>query len=561
MAAEAPVNVQAVCVGRDAFDISWERPPAAQGEEDLVSYSFGVFVKEASEDKFTLVYQTKDDDEATHTFRCVDLKEATKYEAYVQSFGIFSEGDCSKHVFIQTAQGAPAEAPQHLCVLESAVNEVTVQWAPPPNDDDGDDGSTATVKGYRMFFDVEDTDEYTEVDLPASQCRYTAQGLQGGSVYRFQVLAFNEGGEGPESPLLRFKLDEGRTSPLKSSDNASDKPTIARRSGDVPATSQDTTGGNAMGISGRSVAQGKGMQLTKLVPQNIAKLTQAKMAEAPAPPKKGKKKIGAAYQAALKKGVRINLPPEDDDSKSCAGADSGGAEDEYYTNRRNHNVSVGGVKRRGLRVQRSRRGNRVSWLVVSREKTIRGKRNGVRQTQKDLFKQKEEAEKEMTPLQRTIEEEKIKKRVVLYTTSTRAVRDTYTKCQTLMQLLYNHRLKVYMKDISMDKAYIAELNERLPGSVVPQMFVAGESLGGYEDIHSMNERNELRAILEEFDVHETPMMDCSGCGGTGFVMCSWCNGTRKSAGIANAFTQGETNKGFLKCTVCNENGLERCREC
>eukprot|EP00041_Stephanoeca_diplocostata_P036835 m.1362542 g.1362542 ORF g.1362542 m.1362542 type:complete len:52 (-) comp24942_c1_seq69:2289-2444(-) len=24
---------------------------------------------------------------------------------------------------------------------------------------------------------------------------------------------------------------------------------------------------------------------------------------------------------------------------------------------------------------------------------------------------------------------------------------------------------------------------------------------------------------------------------------------------------GETNKGFLKCTVCNENGLERCREC
>eukprot|EP00041_Stephanoeca_diplocostata_P036832 m.1361361 g.1361361 ORF g.1361361 m.1361361 type:complete len:128 (-) comp24942_c1_seq2:3745-4128(-) len=95
MAAEAPVNVQAVCVGRDAFDISWERPPAAQGEEDLVSYSFGVFVKEASEDKFTLVYQTKDDDEATHTFRCVDLKEATKYEAYVQSFGIFSEGDCS----------------------------------------------------------------------------------------------------------------------------------------------------------------------------------------------------------------------------------------------------------------------------------------------------------------------------------------------------------------------------------------------------------------------------------------------------------------------------------
>lgn len=160
-------------------------------------------------------------------------------------------------------------------------------------------------------------------------------------------------------------------------------------------------------------------------------------------------------------GVRINLPPEDDDNEASAGGGAGG-EDEYYTNRRNRNVGVGGDKgkRRGLRVQRSRRGNRVSWLVVSREKTIRGKRNGVRQTQQDLFKQKEEAEREMTPLQRTIEAEKEKKRVVLYTTSTHAVRDTYTKCQTLMQLLYNHRLKVYMKDISMDKAYMTELNER-----------------------------------------------------------------------------------------------------
>ena len=47
--------------------MSWERPDDIPGEAE-VSYSFGVFVKEAGAKNFTLVFKTRDDD---YSFRCV----------------------------------------------------------------------------------------------------------------------------------------------------------------------------------------------------------------------------------------------------------------------------------------------------------------------------------------------------------------------------------------------------------------------------------------------------------------------------------------------------------
>lgn len=45
---------------------------------------------------------------------------------------------------------------------------------------------------------------------------------------------------------------------------------------------------------------------------------------------------------------------------------------------------------------------------------------------------------------------------------------------------------------------------------------------------------------------------CRVCGGQRFIMCLWCQGSKK--GIRNTF-------GDLKCTVCNENALQKCPEC
>jgi hypothetical protein len=74
-------------------------------------------------------------------------------------------------------------------------------------------------------------------------------------------------------------------------------------------------------------------------------------------------------------------------------------------------------------------------MVVSRKQTIRGKKNGVRKVKATLMKQSSEAQVELTPLQRTIEEERTTNRLVLYTTSTAAIRETYSRCQRLMAIM------------------------------------------------------------------------------------------------------------------------------
>jgi hypothetical protein len=44
---------------------------------------------------------------------------------------------------------------------------------------------------------------------------------------------------------------------------------------------------------------------------------------------------------------------------------------------------------------------------------------------------------------------------------------------------------------------------------------------------------------------------CFKCGGYRYVLCTQCNGSKKKY---NNFT-------YLKCTICNEDGLLRCDSC
>jgi glutaredoxin-related protein len=68
-------------------------------------------------------------------------------------------------------------------------------------------------------------------------------------------------------------------------------------------------------------------------------------------------------------------------------------------------------------------------------------------------------------------------KIVLYTTTVKAVREMHSQCEEVRKVLYNMRLKVVVKDISMDSDLIKELEERLPGSTVPQLFANGVYFG------------------------------------------------------------------------------------
>ena len=53
--------------------------------------------------------------------------------------------------------------------------------------------------------------------------------------------------------------------------------------------------------------------------------------------------------------------------------------------------------------------------------------------------------------------------------------------------------------------YAAELNERLPTAVVPQMFAGGDHIGGYDEIFKLNEQGQLKNTLAKFITEEAPM--------------------------------------------------------
>jgi hypothetical protein len=97
---------------------------------------------------------------------------------------------------------------------------------------------------------------------------------------------------------------------------------------------------------------------------------------------------------------------------------------------------------------------------------------------------------------------------------------------------------------------------------------------GKDKIEELNETGELRRLLEDFTVsscsqlhtHDYRMLSsiqrveavekCGYCGGFEFIPCRKCSGTKDS--VKNNFTNEFK---ALRCTHCNENGLEPCPAC
>nr|XP_033802315.1 glutaredoxin domain-containing cysteine-rich protein 1 isoform X2 [Geotrypetes seraphini] len=151
-------------------------------------------------------------------------------------------------------------------------------------------------------------------------------------------------------------------------------------------------------------------------------------------------------------------------------------------------------------------------------------------------------------------------RIVIYTTSLRIVRNTFERCEIVRKIFQNHRVKFEEKNIALNIDYGKELDERcrmvseVPS--LPVVFIDGHYLGGAEKILSMNESGELQDLLTKIERVQHPHA-CTACGGYGFLPCSVCHGSKMSV-FRNCFTDSFK---ALKCTACNENGLQRCKNC
>ncbi|XP_056658552.1 glutaredoxin domain-containing cysteine-rich protein 1 [Monodelphis domestica] len=151
-------------------------------------------------------------------------------------------------------------------------------------------------------------------------------------------------------------------------------------------------------------------------------------------------------------------------------------------------------------------------------------------------------------------------RIVIYTTCLRVVRTTFERCELVRKIFQNHRVKFEEKNIALNGEYGKELDERCrrvsEAPSLPVVFIDGHYLGGAEKILSMNESGELQDLLTKIERVQHPH-ECPSCGGFGFLPCSVCHGSKMSV-FRNCFTDSFK---ALKCTACNENGLQRCRSC
>jgi glutaredoxin domain-containing cysteine-rich protein 1 len=70
-------------------------------------------------------------------------------------------------------------------------------------------------------------------------------------------------------------------------------------------------------------------------------------------------------------------------------------------------------------------------------------------------------------------------KVVVYTTSMGIVRSTYTKCQSVKQILRTLLVKFEERDVFMSNEYQQEIRDRMQKNEidVPQLFVNGHHIG------------------------------------------------------------------------------------
>ncbi|KAA8588696.1 hypothetical protein FQN60_010041 [Etheostoma spectabile] len=133
-------------------------------------------------------------------------------------------------------------------------------------------------------------------------------------------------------------------------------------------------------------------------------------------------------------------------------------------------------------------------------------------------------------------------RIVIYTTSFRVVRTTFERCELVRKIFQNHRVKFVERNIALDIEYGKELEERCKR--------------GAEKILGMNESGELQDLLTKIERVQQPQT-CQTCGGFAFIPCPMCHGSKMSV-FRNCFTDSFK---ALKCTSCNENGLQPCGSC
>eukprot|EP00056_Hartaetosiga_gracilis_P011663 m.177456 g.177456 ORF g.177456 m.177456 type:complete len:580 (+) comp13548_c1_seq1:75-1814(+) len=561
-------------IGSTDVVLTWEQP-----EESKASSVFKVMRRELNASdtaKWTTVTEEKD----IYSTVVTRLKPFTDYEFKVQVLGIVTgKGPTCKPVVTKTNPAAPGDPPSNISIAAVSTDSITISWDPPTL-------THGPLTSYHLFFDQESQDDYVEALLTPETTSYTAMYLFPDTQYRFQIYASTAAGDGPHSDMFVCATRPSIASANLTTSSSSQQPTI--RTGSISGRPQvnvslnydeDKRISTSSSVTGRN-KRGGGFSV-------VAPKMKPKQPTLPSIPDEDSKAVNATKATGNDDDMHLNdsstaaddentnggkvvsklrasfsaVAPNNSSRSSFSGPMDyqrmeqlqarfeGQGEDEVMTAEQ---LSKGVHVKQDVGVRVGPDDILVS--IKSATKTIRGKKNGVR-SKLEVYHGMGSVMKD-DELARLFEQERDGS-IVVYTSSVEIVRETSTRCRDIRKLFHNMRLKVVYKDISLDARTATEFKKRCgEDASVPQVFVNGSLLGGYTKVMEMNEAGELRAVLQGFE--EAPVKECVGCGGKGFVNCTWCQGSKKS--IHNPFSKDFENNA-LKCTVCNEIGLMRCPNC
>ncbi|KAH9292008.1 hypothetical protein KI387_042805, partial [Taxus chinensis] len=119
-----------------------------------------------------------------------------------------------------------------------------------------------------------------------------------------------------------------------------------------------------------------------------------------------------------------------------------------------------------------------------------------------------------------------KKHVILYYTSSRAAGNTYSESSAVIAILHNLNISFQHRDVLLSRSYLEEIRD-ISGKCVslPQLFMRGKCVGGYERIMELNERGKLKKLLGGY-VNKSPREVCKGCGDMRHIVCFVCSGSK-----------------------------------
>eukprot|EP00042_Codosiga_hollandica_P044265 m.432617 g.432617 ORF g.432617 m.432617 type:complete len:593 (-) comp56750_c0_seq1:137-1915(-) len=587
---QAVTNIAAVLgiVGEECTaEITWRLPT----EATRTHYS-RLFMRDITAAEGPM--QVAKDCRSETNYTVTGLKRTRTYQFSVQTYYLTQLGPFSETVTLKTPDGVPSKV-QDFRIDLVTTDDITVSWRPPTV-------TNGLLKRYILLLDYEACDEYVEMVLPITQTQHKFTNLFKGIVYRFQVLAGTDAGDGEPSDLLEhalrdpfaaFKADSSTPVSAQKDKTISRSGSIFSMAGSLSDTSEtDVAPPPLTQPAAASIRPTKptasstdqsdppplkpsrsflARQFEAAVQQQNSPAPKSQPVTDPQPLYKRNpvapvmELSDALKQLALKSQPAPAPPPPEpepappqqpagkpfvQETRSMPGL-------KYATSLPTRRLSETPFKAAPEPVEQPASKFVPSAndprFVVSGNKTIRGKKNAVRATMQS-FTTRTQVFADGLQAQLLYESEQ-DGRVVIYLTSMQAIRQTYSECQAILQIMYNMSVRLNIKDISMHPDYAKELETRLSGAKVPQLFFKAQHVGNYEQVLAMNETGKLKTLLA--DAPKRGIQECGRCGGRGYFLCTWCQGSRKS--LYHGFP--ELGNLALKCTVCNKFGLQKCEEC